>query len=317
MTTVPVVPATDVRRRSVAPRRGRRADRHRLPSRRRRPGPRHQGPCQRRHVARRDRARRGPRRLRRSARCSARSASTGARPGRKERPVARIVLAGVDRRRRRRRARPGPRARRRRLALTHPGHRAGQPQDPGLAGRAGRRDRRATAGLEVTVWDEQRLAEPRASAASSPSAAARSTPPRLIRMDYTPRGATKSHAHGRAGRQGHHLRHRRPRHQAERGHADDEARHERRRRGASPPWPRSRDVDCPVRVVGLVPAAENAVSGSAMRPGDVDPPLRRSHLRGQQHRRRGPPRAGRRDGVRRRRARARPSSSTSPPSPVR
>lgn len=30
-----------------------------------------------------------------------------------------------------------------------------------------------------------------------------------------------------------------------------------------------RDVDCPVRVVGLVPAAENAVSGSAMRPGDV------------------------------------------------
>ena len=30
-----------------------------------------------------------------------------------------------------------------------------------------------------------------------------------------------------------------------------------------------RDVDCPVRVIGLVPAAENAVSGSAMRPGDV------------------------------------------------
>jgi leucyl aminopeptidase len=30
-----------------------------------------------------------------------------------------------------------------------------------------------------------------------------------------------------------------------------------------------RDVDCPVRVVGLVPAAENSISGSAMRPGDV------------------------------------------------
>jgi leucyl aminopeptidase len=29
------------------------------------------------------------------------------------------------------------------------------------------------------------------------------------------------------------------------------------------------DVGCPVRVVGLVPAAENAVSGTAMRPGDV------------------------------------------------
>ncbi|WP_340539869.1 leucyl aminopeptidase family protein [Nocardioides sp. GXZ039] len=28
-------------------------------------------------------------------------------------------------------------------------------------------------------------------------------------------------------------------------------------------------MDCPVRVIGLVPAAENAVSGSAMRPGDV------------------------------------------------
>jgi leucyl aminopeptidase len=30
-----------------------------------------------------------------------------------------------------------------------------------------------------------------------------------------------------------------------------------------------RDLDCPVRVIGLVPAAENAISGSAMRPGDV------------------------------------------------
>jgi leucyl aminopeptidase len=30
-----------------------------------------------------------------------------------------------------------------------------------------------------------------------------------------------------------------------------------------------RHVDCPVRVIGLVPAAENAISGSAMRPGDV------------------------------------------------
>ena len=65
-----------------------------------------------------------------------------------------------------------------------------------------------------------------------------------------------------------------------------------------------RDVDCPVRVIGLVPAAENAVSGSAMRPGDVITHFGGSHLRGQQHRRRGPPRAGRRDGVRRQRARA-------------
>jgi leucyl aminopeptidase len=30
-----------------------------------------------------------------------------------------------------------------------------------------------------------------------------------------------------------------------------------------------RDVDCPVRVTGLVPCAENAVSGNALRPGDV------------------------------------------------
>ena len=29
------------------------------------------------------------------------------------------------------------------------------------------------------------------------------------------------------------------------------------------------DVDCPVQVVGLVPAAENAVGGNALRPGDV------------------------------------------------
>ena len=30
-----------------------------------------------------------------------------------------------------------------------------------------------------------------------------------------------------------------------------------------------RDVGCPVRVIGLVPAAENAIGGAAMRPGDV------------------------------------------------
>ena len=238
-----------------------------------------------------------------SARCSARSPSTGAptgpagATGRPDRARRR------GRRRRRRRARPGDRARRRRLALTHPGDRPGQPQDPGLAGRAGRRGRRGTPASRCRSGTTQRL-EAEGFGGILAVGGGSVNAPRLIRMDYTPRGRHQAHAHGGAGRQGHHLRHRRPRHQAQRGHADDEARHERRRRGASPPWLRSRDVDCPVRVVGLVPAAENAVSGSAMRPGDVITPLRRSHLRGQQHRRRGPPRAGRRDGVRRRRARA-------------
>ena len=109
---------------------------------------------------------------------------------------------------------------------------------------------------------------PRASAASSASAR-----PRRRRRGWSgsttrPREGRAPHADRGPGRQGHHLRHRRPLDQARRGDGQHEARHDRRGR-------RHRDlaaladVGCPVRVVGLVPTAENAVSGNALRPGDV------------------------------------------------
>ena len=54
------------------------------------------------------------------------------------------------------------------------------------------------------------------------------------------------------------------------------------------------------------PAAENSVVGQRAATRRRGPPLRRPHHRGHQHRRRGPAGAGRRAGLRRRRARARP-----------
>ena len=110
---------------------------------------------------------------------------------------------------------------------------------------------------------------PTASAASSASGRPRRRPPRLIQLDYTPaKGAAEGAARG-PGRQGHHLRHRRPVHQARRGDGQHEARHDRRRRGARGHGARCAAVGCPVRVTGLVAAAENAIGGNALRPGDV------------------------------------------------
>ena len=71
----------------------------------------------------------------------------------------------------------------------------------------------------------------RASAASSASARRSATPPRLIRLDYTPAQARAARRPRRAGRQGHHLRHRRPSIKPGEAMVDDEARHDRRRRG--------------------------------------------------------------------------------------
>ena len=73
------------------------------------------------------------------------------------------------------------------------------------------------AGLEVTVWDEKQLADgrlrrhPRRRPALGHPAAA--DPPRL----HARQGGGRRDAHGGAGRQGHHLRHRRPLDQARRG----------------------------------------------------------------------------------------------------
>ena len=124
----------------------------------------------------------------------------------------------------------------------------------------------AEAGLDVRVWT--RCSSPsRGSVASSASArlghAAAADPPRL----HTGQGRTL-HAHRRPGRQGHHFRLRgisiKP--------AESMASMKRDMTGGGvvlSTMAALAAVGCPVRVVGLVPAAENAVSGSALRPGDV------------------------------------------------
>ena len=222
--------------------------------------------------------------------------------GPKERPVARDRAGRRRRRRRRRRARPGHRPRRRRLALAGARHRArptsrpppGSPsrpsrsaRPPASTSRSGTRTSSATEGFGGLL------------AVGGGSA----NPPRLIRMDYTPRGATRRTPTVVLVGKGITF---------DSGGLDIKPSEgmltmKRDMSGGGAviaAMAALRDVDCPVRVIGLVPAAENSVSGSAMRPGDVITPLRRPHLRGQQHRRRGPPGPRRRDGVRRLRARA-------------
>ena len=60
------------------------------------------------------------------------------------------------------------------------------------------------------------------------------------------------------------------------------------------------ELGLPVKVTTFAPMAENMVSGSAMRPGDVLTHVRRHDRRGAQHRRRGPAGPRRRAGPRHR-----------------
>ncbi|WP_370288725.1 M17 family metallopeptidase, partial [Nocardioides sp.] len=127
------------------------------------------------------------------------------------------------------------------------------------------------AGLELTVWDEQRLAAEGFGGIVGVGQAS-ATPPRLIRLDYTPRGIS-----ARAARKlptvvvvgkgitfdsgGLSLK-----------PGPSMASMKRDMTGGGvvlATMAALADVDCPVRVVGLVAAAENAVSGRALRPGDV------------------------------------------------
>jgi len=129
----------------------------------------------------------------------------------------------------------------------------------------------AEAGLEFQVWDEADL-EREGFGGILGVGRASATPPRLIRLDYTPAGVT-----GRAAKKLPHVA------LVGKGITFDTG-------GLSiKPGPGMvsmkrdmtggavvlatmaalADVGCPVRVTGLVPAAENAVSGSAIRPGDV------------------------------------------------
>jgi leucyl aminopeptidase len=129
----------------------------------------------------------------------------------------------------------------------------------------------ATSGLDVRVWDEVELDRDGFGGILAVGAAS-ATPPRLIRLDYTPAGVS-----ARAARKlpvvvlvG-------------KGITFDSGGLSIKPAASMGSMKRDMtggavvlatmaalaDVDCPVRVVGLVAAAENAISGSALRPGDV------------------------------------------------
>ncbi|HEV2797630.1 MAG TPA: leucyl aminopeptidase family protein [Nocardioides sp.] len=186
--------------------------------------------------------------------------------GPKERPVARIVLAdvsddGADDELAQAIALGGAGWRSRALAtvpanLKTPAWLAQQAVEVGEA-----------AGLDVTVWDEDRLrAEGFGGLLAVGGGSA--NPPRLIRMDYAPPGASRRTPTVVLVGKGITF---------DSGGLDIKPSEgmltmKRDMSGGGAviaTMAALRDVDCPVRVVGLVPAAENAISGSAMRPGDV------------------------------------------------
>jgi leucyl aminopeptidase len=124
-----------------------------------------------------------------------------------------------------------------------------------------------TAGLAVRVWDERELAEEGFGGIIAVGRAS-ATPPRLVRLDYTPRRSSRRtptvvlvgkgitfDTGGLSIKPG-------------------EAMSTMKRDMTGGAVVMSvlaalADVECPVKVVGLVPAAENAVGGSSVRPGDV------------------------------------------------
>lgn len=184
-----------------------------------------------------------------------------------DRPVARIVLAGTtdpdDRQPELARALAvaGAGWLSRTLALVP----ANEKNPPWLAERA--REIAASAGLKVKVWDEKQLAAEGFGGILGVGRAS-ATPPRLIRLDYTPRRATRRTPHlVLVGK----------------GITFDTGGLSIKPAEAMMNMKRDMtgggvvmavmgalaDVDCPIRVTGLVAAAENAVGADALRPGDV------------------------------------------------
>jgi leucyl aminopeptidase len=130
-------------------------------------------------------------------------------------------------------------------------------------------------GLAVQVWDERRLAREGFGGLLAVGKAS-ATPPRLVRLDYSPTGSSRTGSLSGSRRTPHVVL-------VGKGITFDTG-------GLSIKPPESmmnmkRDmtgagvvlavlaqlaaVDCPVRVTGLLACAENAISGNAMRPGDV------------------------------------------------
>ena len=142
-------------------------------------------------------------------------------------------------------------------------------------------------GLHVEVRDEQWLAEQGFGGVLAVGGGS-ARPPRFVEL---PGGRRPAPAPG-PGRQGHHLRHRRHLDQAGRRHAPDAHRHGGGAAVIAAMLAIAR-LGLPVRVTGLVPAAENHVSGRPTGRATWSA-LRRHDHRGGQHRRRGADGAGRR-----------------------
>lgn len=123
------------------------------------------------------------------------------------------------------------------------------------------------AGLVFDVWDEERLAAEGFGGILGVGRAS-ATPPRLVRLDYTPRKASRRtptvvlvgkgitfDTGGLSIKPGEAM-----------------SNMKRDMTGGAvvlATMAALADVGCPVKVVGLVPMAENAVSGDALRPGDI------------------------------------------------
>jgi leucyl aminopeptidase len=187
--------------------------------------------------------------------------------GPKETPVARVVLAGIT----------DPESRQqalaRALAVAGAGWMArtlalvpsNEKNPQWMVDRA--REVAANAGLKIKVWDEKALAEEGFGGLVGVGQAS-ATPPRLIRLDYTPAQAARDVPHVVLAGKGITF---------DTGGlsikpADGMMTMKRDMTGGGVVMAvmgALADVDCPVRVTGLVACAENAVGGNAMRPGDV------------------------------------------------
>jgi leucyl aminopeptidase len=124
-----------------------------------------------------------------------------------------------------------------------------------------------SAGLSIEVWDEKRLAAEGFGGIVGVGQASEN-PPRMVKLEYTPKKAGRKVPHvvlvgkgitfdtgGLSIKPG-----------------DAMMNMKRDMTGGGVVMAvlgALADVDCPVRVTGLIPCAENSVSGNAMRPGDV------------------------------------------------
>ena len=241
----------------------------------------------------------------------------GRRARRRRLGPRRLPLPSLQERQRQRRGNRRPRAARRHRHCPRAGHRRG--------GRLGRDLINTPASdlgpAELEAAARQRRRAPRRQPSPASSAMTCSPPnfpmihavgraseraPRLIDMSWGRAERTARHA----GRQGHLLRHRRPRHQAGERHADHEEGHGRRRRG---PGARPHDHGGQAR---RAPAHADPGCREQHRRQRLPPRRRAEEPRRQdrgdrQHRRGGPPGAGRCAGARRR-GRARHAARASP-----